>query len=315
MTRQNSEYYAPEYEDDFDDEMLEFDDDFSDDDESAEFDDDFDDDESAEFDDDFGDDDEAGGMGEDAEFLPFLGGAASIPLIGRGIRGAIKGISSFVKKRPRGRRLPSSRFLKGSPAVGFIRKLAGRSNLSGTIRNRRGQRVRFRLPKNVATKIDVRRLQGGVNRNAKAIRSTANGVKANAKSVLATNKKVTLVDRKHIAATTNQNRILGSVNKRVNSLKKELASMKQQSQMQMMMPLLLGNNELKSLTVEPKTGAPDAFGITPNEGVFEVTASDSGDNDNLPLILAMSGGLGGSSGGSGMMNNPLMMMLLMDSFK
>ena len=266
-----------------------------DDDDSAEF--DIDDDDSAEFDVD--DDDDA------AEFLPALGIAA--PFIAKGIGGAIGGINRILNRR-RSRRRRSVRPFVPRPSIPST-AVSGKSRLLGRLRTRSGRSIPFRLPKSIATQKDIATLRKAIRTNTKNALNNSKGVKRNISGIVQATKQIKSVDRKHTAASKTQNRVMGALNRRVRKLKKDLDETKQQAQMQMMISLLL-QPELSSITVGPDADSPTPFNPSTGVGTLSVSESDAGD-DNLALILALSGGLGGSGSMGGM--NPMMLLLLSDA--
>ena len=291
---------SAEFDLDDDDAVAEFDLDDDDsaefdiDDDSAEF--DIDDDESAEFDDD--DDDSA-------EFLPGLGLAA--PFIAKGIGGAISGVNRILSRR-RSRRGKSVRPFVPRPSVPNT-AISGISQLFGQLRTSSGRRIPFRLPKSIATKKDIATLRKAIRTNTRNSLKNSKGVKRNISGIVQATRRIRSVDRKHTAASKTQNRVMGALNRRVRRLKKDLDETKQQAQMQMMISLLM-QPELSSITVEPDSESATPFNPATGAGSLSVSESDSGD-DNLALILALSGGFGGSGNMGGM--NPMMLLLLADA--
>lgn len=295
-----------------------------DDEESYEFDDDegiaaeFDDDEGyGEFDDDEGygefDDDEGITAeyeeGADAEFLGTIAGLAA-PLIGKGIGGAIKGISRLVKgKRGRRRKLPSSRYRRGGVRVGHVRGIRRRSKLKGRLRTRSGRNIPFRLPGNIATKSDIAQLRRSIHINASAIKKVTKGVKANANSIIRTSRMISSIDKKHSTATQAQNRVMNALNKRVLQLKKDQDAIKQQSQTQLLLSMFM-QPELKEVTLKNNNDANADLNTGDDQQNKFTVESASFEDNNLPLILAMSGGFGGSGGG---LSNPLVLLALTGS--
>jgi hypothetical protein len=283
-----------------DDESADYD---FDDDESAEYD-DFDDDAAAEYDD-FDDDASEYDYDDDesAEFLPIPG--MGLPFLAKGLGKAIGGVGRLLSRpRRRARRI--------RPYIPRVRRpstaISGISNLFGQLRTTSGRSIPFRLPKNIATKKDIAVLRRAIRTNTTNSLKNSRGVKKNISAITRNAKRVTAVDKKHTTASKAQNRILTSLNRRMRRVQKNLDETKQQAQMQMLFSLMM-QPELSSITVEPDSNSTNAFDPISGEGVLTVTASDSGDDDNLGLLLALSGGFGDSKGGM----NPLMLLLLTDS--
>jgi hypothetical protein len=226
---------------------------------------------------------------EGAEFL--LGGLLS--------KGIGKAISSVNRIKPTikgaGRlNIPIPR-LPG----GLTSGISAISNLVGKLTSPSGKQVSFKLPPNVATKNDIAVLKKAVDANSGAIKANTAAIKKEAEAIVTLRKDMKDIDAKHIAATKKQNQIMDAINGRVSKLRKDLDKTKQDAQMQTMFSLLMPP-KLKSLTFD---AAPAANTAT------NVTASKFEDN-NLFLILALSGGLSGGSGSSDM-NSMLPLLLLM----
>ncbi|GJM29138.1 MAG: hypothetical protein DHS20C17_17730 [Cyclobacteriaceae bacterium] len=297
---------ATEFDDD-DEALAEFDDDddsieaeFDDDDEMVEYDDD-DDSIEAEFDDDdeqaeFDDDDDSAASG--GEILPF-------GLIGKGLRG----IRRLVRRPRRRRSFKSFRprnFLRHQLGRGRFR-IPSRSRMSGSLRIGR-RRIPFRLPSNLATKTDVKRLAVQVKRdvrlNSVAIKKNAAGIRSAIGLARKANKGVATMDKKYRAVTLRQTKVTNAINKRVVSLRKAHELAQQKAQQQAMFSLFM-QPELETIKVKiPDAGLDITAGA---ENQLEVLDSDF-ETNFLPLLLGMSG----SSKGGGM--DPMMMFAMVQAF-
>jgi hypothetical protein len=225
---------------------------------------------------------------EGAEFL--MGG-----LLSKGIGGAINAINR-IKPTFKG----SGRLSIPAPNLpaGLTSGLSAVSNLVGRITSPTGKNLNFKLPQNVATKNDVAVLKKAVDASSAAIKVNTAAIKKEAEALVSLRKDMKDVDAKHISATKKQNQVMDAINGRVSKLKKDLEKTKNDAQMQTMFSLLMPP-KLKAVTFEAAPGA----GTSTN-----VTASKFEDN-NLFLMLALSGGLGGGSGNDS--NSWLPLMLLM----
>ena len=288
---------ATEFDDD--ETLVEFDDDDSiegefDDDESLEYDDDeafsmeFDDDESAEY-----DDDES--TISEGEILPF-------GLIGKGLRG----IRRLVRRPSRRRSYRSFRprnYLKHRLARGKF-SIPSKSRLSGSLRIGR-RRFPFRLPSNLATKLDVKRLAAQVNRDVKlnsaAIKKNAAGIRSAIGLARKANSGVARIDKKYREAALRQTKVTNTISKRITSLKKAQELAQQQAQQQAMFSLFM-QPELETIKVKiPDAGLDTTAGA---ENQLEVLDSDF-ETNFLPLMFGMTGNKGGM--------DPMMMFALMQA--
>ena len=197
-----TEEVIAEFDDDDDESLVEFDDD---DDESieAEYDDD-DDEVAAEFDDD--DDESAAEFDDDDDESQEAGELLGFSLIGKGL----KGIRRLVNRRRRSRSYRNFRprnFLRHRLGRGRFR-VPSRSNIRGTLRLGR-RRFPFKLPSNLATKTDVKRLASQVRKdirlNGIAIKKNAAGIRTAIGLARKANKGVANVDKKYRSATLRQN--------------------------------------------------------------------------------------------------------------
>ncbi len=251
------------------------------------------------------DDEFYGAESEDPEFLSGL--------IQQGIGSAISGVRNLIGRKPRSSRSvnafrPGSSFLRHS----FSRRtpnIGATSNLSGTLNTNRGP-FSFKLPPNIATKDDLKKLAATVMANDKkqetAIKRNANAVRGNVAAIRKTNADLSALDKKHSAVELRQNKILETINKRVVRLRKDAEQTKQQMQMQTMMSLIM-QPKLESIRLQ---APPTEGGVTPDPVTFTVQESKF-KSDMLPLIFMMSSFGGGGSSDGNMMNNPMMLYFLM----
>jgi hypothetical protein len=246
-------------------------------------------DDDSSFDDSAFDDNYDEGHDDDsAEFL--LGGLLSKG-IGSAI-GAINGIKPTIKGM--GKLNIPTPFLPG----GLTGGLSAASNLFGKLTSPSGKNLNFKLPHNIATKTDIGVLKKAVDANSAAIKVNTAAIKKEAEAIVSLRKDMKSIDVKHIAATKKQNQVMDAINGRVSKLRKELDKTRQDAQMQTMFSLLMPP-KLKTVTFD---AAPAAN--TP----VNVSASKFEDN-NIFLMLALSGGLGGGTGNDS--NSWLPLMLLM----
>lgn len=267
-----------------------------------------DDDESySEYDDDDGetyleydDDDETIGDYDDDEASPELLGGI---LAGK----AISGISRLLGKRSSRRARSYGRGRRPSIYRGGVARIPSTSNLSGMLRTPRGKNLPISLPKNLATKRDVFALRKSISAN----RSLVNGNTKRVGEVIGDLKKakahITSVDNKHIAASKAQNNLIGGINKKLVKVDKAVDKTKEQMQMNQLLSMFM-TPKLEEFTVESITG----FNASATDddkkldgATIKVSKTKNTDN-NLGLMMAMSGGLGGDSG-----MNPMMMYFLM----
>lgn len=318
---QNGAPYAEQMEDvlaeyaDGDEMIAEFDDD---DDEGVdgEYDDDDDETIGAEFDDDdeslsgeFDDDDEGIGAefddddeGIDAEFIGMLN---PLNVIKKGIGGIRRLVKGGRKKRSYRSYRPSN-YLRHRVGSGQF-SMPGRSRMSGSLRVGR-RKVPFRLPGNIATKTDVKRLAVQVRKdirlNSVAIKKNAAGIRSAIGLARKANKGVSDVDRKYKRATLQQTRVTNAINKRVGSLKKAQDEAQQKAQQQAMFSLFM-QPELEKIKLKIPAGGL----VAGSEHELEVTDS-AFETNMLPLIMGMTGS--GSGGKGGM--DPMMMFAMMQAF-
>ena len=287
-----------EYEDDDDDEEMvaEYEDD-DDDDESALSELDYDDDEeSAEYEDDDDDDDEA-----DPEFFGALAGLAA-PLITKGISGAIRGVSGLLRKKPSRRVRSYGRGRRPRIHRGRIGRIPSISRLTGTLRTPRGRRLPIKLPKNVATKRDVLVLRKSISANRRIANTNTKRVGRVILDLKKARAHVNSVDKKHTKASRAQNRVIGGINKKLVRVNKDVEKTKDKMQMNQMLSMFM-SPELEKFEISKFTAGPDV--ANPHVGAkIEVTKPENKDN-NLGLMMAMSGGMGGDSD-----MNPMMMYFM-----
>jgi hypothetical protein len=236
-----------------------------------------------------GDDDSAEGDDDSAEFIGGLlskGIGSALNAVNRIVRPTIKGASRLNIPVP-------------NPAAAVTNGISAVSNLVGRITSPSGKQVQFQLPKTTATKEDIAVLKRAVDANSKAIRINTTAIKKEAEALVTLRKEVKEIDAKHIAATKEQNKIMDAINGRVTKLRKDLDKTKQDAQTQSMFSLLMPP-KLKSVRFDGNGNV---------QAGAEVNVSDSRfDDSNMLLMLALSGGFGGSGSDS---NNLLPLILLM----
>lgn len=223
---------------------------------------------------------------EGAEFL--LGG-----LLSKGIGSAIGAINRIKPTiRGRGRLNIPTPNLPGALTSG----LSAVSNLMGRITSPTGKQLNFKLPQTVATKNDIAVLKKAVDANSAAIKINTAAIKKEAEALVSLRKDMKDIDTKHIAATKKQNQVMDAINGRVSKLRKDLDKTKQDAQMQTMFSLLMPP-KLKNVTFDqvPAANSP-----------VNVTASKFEDN-NMFLMLALSGGFGGGNDSNSML--PLLFLM------
>lgn len=232
------------------------------------------------------DDDSAEADDDSAEFI---GG-----LLSRGIGGALNAVNRIVRPTIR----TASRLNVPTPSLpsGITSGISAVSNLAGQLTSPTGKRFQFKLPGNTATKADIATLKRAVDANTKAIRVNSAAIKKEAEAIVSLRKDVREIDTKHIAATKEQNKIIGAINSRVGKLRKDLDKSKQDAQMQTMMSMLMPP-KLKSVTFETQPGAGTATNVS----------ESSFDSNNMLLMLALTGGFGGGSDSNNML--PLILMM------
>lgn len=245
--------------------------------------------------DNFETDDDAFGEGDDDsaevddDSAEFIGG-----LLAKGIGGALNTVNRIIRPTIRG----ASRLSIPTPNLsGAVTSgISAVSNLMGRITSPTGKQMQFRLPGNTATKADIATLKRALDSNTKAIRVNSAAIKKEAEAIVSLRKDVKEIDSKHIAATKKQNEIMEAINGRVSKLRKDLDKTKQDAQMQSMMSMLMPP-KLKSVTFESAPGAGTSTNVT----------ESSFDSNNMFLMMALSGGLGGGSDS----NNLLPLIFLM----
>jgi len=230
------------------------------------------------FDESYAEDDDSSESDDDsAEFLGGMlakGIGTALNTVNRIVRPTIKGASKLSIPTPN---------LSGAVTNG----ISAVSNLMGRITSPSGKQVQFRLPSNTATKGDIAALKRAVDANTKAIRINSAAIKKEAEAIVSLRKDMKEIDTKHIAATKKQNEIMEAINGRVSKLKKDLEKTKQDAQTQQMLSLLM-QPKLKSLTFDAAPAAGTAVNVTQSK--FE--------DNNLFMMLALSGGLNDSSSNS-----------------
>ncbi len=292
MSIYNDDAWVDEVLSEIDDEMYTESDDESDDESYAGSDDEI----IGESDDDF--------YGTSSETGEFVGQLAS-----RGIGAAISGVRNLIRKKPRSSK--SIRSLR--PGGNFLRhsfptrtpNVSGTSNLSGVLNTNKGP-FNFRLPPNVATKEDLKKVISTIAVNNKrqegAIKKNAEAIKGNVAAIRKTNADLQAFDKKHSAVELRQSKIIESLNKGIVAVRKEAAATKQQIQMQSMMSLIM-QPKLETIKLQ----GPAVNGVTPPVESFTVTESKF-KSDMLPLLMMMSSS--GESGSGNIMNNPMMMYFM-----
>jgi hypothetical protein len=275
-----------EYDDDDDSLDLEFDDD--DDSLSGEFDDDLDEGLDAEYDDDL---DEA----IDAEFLGMLN---PVNVIKKGI-GGIRRLVRGPRRKRSYRSYKPKNYLRHRVGGGRF-SVPSRSNMRGSLRLGRRQ-IPFRLPGNIATKTDVKRLAGQVRKdvrlNSVAIKKNAAGIRSAIGLARKANKGVSDIDKRYKKATLEQTKVTNAINKRVASLRKAQQEADQRAQQQAMFSLFM-QPDIEKIKLK-KPGETDFTEYEAKDADFETNL--------LPLIL----GMGGTGGKGGM--DPMMMFALMQA--
>lgn len=254
-------------------------------------------------------DDEIYGESEDDFYSPesddpeFLG----THLI-KGVGKAISGVRSLINRRAgSGKRISSFK-----PGGNFLRhnfgrrtpNISGRSNLSGILNTNRGP-FSFKLPPNIATKEDLKKLtasfQVSDKKHEAAIRKNAEAIKGNVAAIRKSNADLKALDKKHSTVELRQNKILDTVNKSVLTLKKDAEQVRQQMQMQAMMSMImqpkLETIKLKPPKAEGSDKDPDPITYTVEESKFK--------SDMMPLMFMF---MNQPSGG-GM--NPMMFYFMM----
>ena len=221
---------------------------------------------------------------------------------------AISGVSRMLGGGSKNRRILSSKYQRGRVPTAQPGRVGNYPSVMRPVLRTPGGRS-LKLAFSIAPiKKDIVKLRAAIGVNARGIKQAVKGIKANAKSAVATSKRVTALDRKHTLASQAQNRIMNTLNKRVITLKKGQDDLKQQSQMMMMLSLMM-KPEMESITViNPKE---TNFNTTKDKENILTVKETTEKEDNTMLMLLLSGGLGGGSSSDNMMNNPLMLMALM----
>ena len=187
--------------------------------------------------------------------------------------------------------------------------IQNRPGISGSITTTGGKRIPVQLPE-AAHKQDIQILQAAVQKINSEIKQVADTTTNNGVALTKLTNEVKTVNEKYATTTKTQNDLIAKLGIGVDKLGKDVKSMRNQEQMNMMMSLLM-QPKLESVTFKAQDGSP---AILANGTAHEVSESKSTDNTLLMLMMGMMGGDEGGSSGGGMFgdmgSNPLMMILM-----
>ncbi|MEZ5039698.1 MAG: hypothetical protein R2828_07390 [Saprospiraceae bacterium] len=191
------------------------------------------------------------------------------------------------------------------------------SNLAGTMTNQQGRPFQVRLPQNIATKDDIAVLKRSIDAlNATTVKTTE-AVNKNAGETAKIASEVNRIDAKHTKASQAQNQAISRLNKqsarvgkRVNLMGKRMEKMdkdfknaQQQSQMSMLLPMMLSSDpKIEKITLNPGTTGTAALNTA-----YNAQATFKKEDNTMLMLLPMMMGGGFGSGSDSMM--PLLMVL------
>lgn len=227
----------------------------------------------------------------DDDSAEFLGAIAN------GIGGAIKAVNRIISPTIKGNTrlsIPTPQNIGSAITSG----LSTASNLVGQITSATGRQVDFKLPQNTATKADIAILKKAIDNNSNSIRINTAAIKKEAEAIVTLRKEVKEIDLKHITATREQNKIMTTLNRRVGKLRRDLDKTKSDAQMQQMFSMLM-QPKLKSITLD----------AAPTPGTSVNVSSAKFEDNNMFLMLALSGGFGGGEGSNNNSMLPLMFLM------
>lgn len=251
---------------------------------------------------------------ESGEFRP-------LSLLTGGISNAIGAAKNLLK----GGGPPRSLNLQGvKPNLVGTGAIQPTSHLAGTVTNQQGQPFQVGLPPNIATKSDIETLKQAVDALNATTKKTTEAVNKNAQEAAKIATEINRVDAKHTKASEAQNaaiarlnsqasvtgKRLNAVGARIDKMDKDFKNFQQQSQMSMLMPMLMSKTpEVESITINPGGTATAAMQNTSYTSP-QVTFKKQDDALLFMLPMMMSGGFGGS-GSSGDQNAMLPMLMML----